>query len=154
MLSRTGVLAGMVRLFISIASKSVDTGEGPSREDSAVLAALAAALSRLASRGPPQLGEAIGTTPAFVTHSVYLLDTPIVDTTKSSIIAILNSFVSRIPKPALRNAVMSGAVGLGPVLVKAFLQIGDSFTESIIKHTANILVPFVQEGEDTEHVQR
>lgn len=147
MLSRTGVVSGMVRLLISIANKAAQEGAAdPSREDAAVFAALTAALSRLASRGPPQLGQAIGTTPGLIPHAIYLLDSPIVDSTKASLIALLNAFLNRLPSPALRAAVMNEKFELGPVLVKVFLQIEESSGESIIKHTSNALVPFVQEG--------
>jgi hypothetical protein len=141
MMRRTGVVAAMIRLLVAIANRAAQRPDiSPSREEAAVLAALVAALSRLCRS--PELREAMAT-PELVQHAVFLLHTPIVDTTKAGIIAMLNIFVRLSDDPQLRESIVSEEVELGPVLAQQFLQTTIESGEDIIKHSANALVPFV-----------
>jgi len=147
-MSRAGVLSAMVRLLICTVNNAAQRGgpdAGPNHERSSLLAALITGLNRFASRGPPQLVEAIATTPALVTHCVYLLDALITDTTKASIVTMLHSFISH-ENPALRGAIMSKTVKLGPVLVVLFSQIGPHSAEGLVKRTAAALSILAQRG--------
>lgn len=158
MMRRTGVLSAMVRLLVTIANHAAQRGgdgDGgdigvPSREEAAVLAALSAALSRLCRA--PELREAMAT-PELVEHAVFLLRTPLVDSTKAELVALLNVFVRLGDDLRLRAAMVDGGE-LGPVLAQLFLQTTIESGEDIIKHSANALVPFVtmDEGKITRDV--
>jgi hypothetical protein len=144
----------MVRLLVTITNHAAQRGgdgDGgdigvPSREEAAVLAALSAALSRLCRA--PELREAMAT-PELVEHAVFLLRTPLVDSTKAELVALLNVFVRLGDDLRLRAAMVDGGE-LGPVLAQLFLQTTIESGEDIIKHSANALVPFVtMDGTDT-----
>lgn len=145
LLRRTGVLAAMVRLLVSLANRAAQRDDGnPSREEAAVLAALVAALRRLCRS--PDLREAM-VTPELVQHAVYLLHTSLVDATKAGLVEMLNVFAQLSDDRGLRKQIVA-ANELGSVLSWLFMQAGVESDEDIIKQTANALAPLVALEED------